>query len=738
MKSIFKVKSGWSRRSAIVVLVLLSCASACNASTTAVFPDGFLRYPPYNAFDFEATRLVPVSEGALTNFEMSDSDMRYIDAGARWISYADYEKKEAQADYDGVEPNLRSEVQSMRAAPDGDAAYATGKSLPVAIRLYIAGALDFHVAHPAKVNASQDGSVQGARPALAVAMNAAQRVALNRAIFRFQAIVQLPVAEANYRDVAAAYMLGKSLVLRGSPGDEVKAQSAFVLCRDLAKRGMRDPLGLAVSSFGEQARLERGLGDIPSAVALYAEQASYQSSQGVASLKWVAQALYADPTSMAKAEHHPLVQRLLVDYALAINDNGILEDFIYKDYSTPSTHRHASPALYNVAGIGPILAAAKSWPLNEVAAPDHLAALAYRFNDLVFARKLLARQNSALAWWLRSKLSLAGGDRPSAERALLAARKLTASDSFQNASSGLSSFNAEGICHELIQLERARSEFQLALSNSLACDRQAIYVDNMGELSYIANGILTTAEEIAFVNSHTKGDQKDGAGDGLRSELATRLVREGHLHQALEYAEHYGAAYTDAAGTDGPEKPRSQYDLLQEYVGAQDQIKSGGSQVKRAQAWYVSAVLTRVHFDSIFGGDSYAGEHAAAGYPFPAVSPAEKNRVRAGAQKQHQRDTHWYIAYDDALEAAKLVQPRSQAYAAILCHAAHWMHQAPAVGGHKPAAAFAATYRLYIKNGAYVPWGKTFGQVCPQPDFQERKGQIHFPLFGYEPDAFMR
>jgi hypothetical protein len=693
----------------------------CAAAKEPGLPDGFLRYPPYNAFDFEAVQLLPAPHDGLTDVELKDFDMKYVGESVPWTPPSDSERKRTQADYDGVSPNLRPEIQAMRTAPNGDAAYAAGKDLPASIRLYIAGAMDFHLVHPNVISSTQGVSPYEPQPPTSTKMDAEQREALDHAISRFEAVLNLPDAQKSFRGVDAAYMLGRSLALRGSPGDEAKAENAFMLSRTLARRGMRDPLGLAVSSFGEQARLRRAQGDIPSAVELYAEQASYQSTQGVASLKWVAQALYGDPTSMSKAEFQPLVQRVLVDYALAINDNGVLSTLTYTNYTDPVRGHPASPELYNVAGIAPILAAAKNWPLSDVAARDHLAALAYRVNDLAFARKLLVGQNSALAWWLRAKLDLADGNPAAAEQSLLAARKLTASDTFESNASGLSSFNIGGMCQELTQLERARGEFQLALSNILACERQGMYVDNIGEENYLANGVLTTPELIAFVNSHTYTKEekpKDGWGNELRSLLAMRLVREGRLHEALQYANSQGPVYTDSASLDGPEKPRSQRQLLQEYVDAQDHIRNSASRIKRAQAWYTVAVLTRVHYDAIYEGDPYVGSEVLPAYPFPGVSRAEKARVKALNRKHYLHDTHWYVGYDDALKAAQLVPPRSQAYIAILCHAAHWMHQAPAVGGHDPAAAFAYTYRLYIKNGAYVPWANKFGQVCPQPDFQ--------------------
>jgi cellulose synthase operon protein C len=702
---------------AVLFFLVTWCCNACATSTKPNLPEGFLRYPPYNGFDFEAINLLPAPHDGLIDVELQDLDMRNVRPSSTWVPYPDLLKKIAEADYDGVPSNLRSEVQAMRASPNGDAAYAAGKDLPVSVRMYIAGAMDFRVAHPNGVDPYKGPVPDSSAPADKATV-AEKKAALDRAILRFETLLKLPDDQKRPRGVAAAYMLGRSLVLRGANGDDANAEDAFVLTRILAKQGMPDPQGLAVSSFGEQAHLVRARGDVPGAVELYAEQASHQSTQGVASLKWVAQALYDDAISMSNAEHQPLVQKILVAYALAINDNGDIDQLVYTNYTDAYTSHPASPALYNMSGIKPILDTAKTWPASDIAAPDHLAALAYRVNDLAFARKLLVGQNSALAWWLRAKLDLADGKLQSAEHALAQARRLTSSGTSTNTASGLSDFNVDGICTELTQLERARGEFELALSNILACERQHSFIDNRGEADYIANDILTTPELIAFVDSHTTGKADDAAGNGLRSVLAMRLIREGRIHLALRYAEPQGGDYVDGLSQDGPEKSRSQLQLLKDYVSAKDEIANGTSRIARAQAWYTIALLTRVHYYGIFGGDPDLAHRGKPAYQFSGVSPAEVARVTALSRVQYLHDTHWYAAYDEALKASQLVPPRSQAYAAILCHAAHWMHQAPSVDNHDPTAAFAYTYRLYVKHGAYVPWANKFGQICPQPDFQ--------------------
>src|SRR5271154_1206383 len=72
-----------------------------------------------------------------------------------------------------------------------------------------------------------------------------------KAAQRFDALLQLPPSD-RLRATWAAYMLGRIYALAGD-GD--KAAAHFQLTRTLAMQGAPDPSGLAVASYGEEARL---------------------------------------------------------------------------------------------------------------------------------------------------------------------------------------------------------------------------------------------------------------------------------------------------------------------------------------------------------------------------------------------------------------------------------------------------------------------------------------------------
>ena len=191
----------------------------------------------------------------------------------------------AHAEVAGLASDQADVVQQMRAETSGDSAFNKGAMLPAAVRLYTAGAVDFHKGDSAK------------------------------AIARFQAILDLPASERRDREVWAAYMLGR---LYGSKGDIAEASKSFALTRELANNGAPDPLGLGVASFGEEARLHlkraealqkakkmspqqlREYGhEIAAAVRLYAEQAAHGSTIGIDSLRRVVDEVIGDDAAVA-------------------------------------------------------------------------------------------------------------------------------------------------------------------------------------------------------------------------------------------------------------------------------------------------------------------------------------------------------------------------------------------------------------------------------------------------------
>lgn len=173
------------------------------AASDPSIPPGFLAYPPYNGFVFEAVHLLPARHDHLTVDEVDDytlsngmGDIRLAEAAsfddeAKQTKQRN-EERARQAKLTAVPAKFAVEFKAMQAAANGDAAYVIGKDLPEAIRLYTAAAVDFHIAHPTMIERQPDWVWP--KPLPPGPMDTEQRGALDKAIPRFQAVLDLPDA----------------------------------------------------------------------------------------------------------------------------------------------------------------------------------------------------------------------------------------------------------------------------------------------------------------------------------------------------------------------------------------------------------------------------------------------------------------------------------------------------------------------------------------------------------------
>lgn len=93
------------------------------------------------------------------------------------------------------------------------------------------------------------------------------------------------------------------------------------------------------------------------------------------------------------------------------------------------------------------------------------------------------------------------------------------------------------------------------------------------------------------------------------------------------------------------------------------------------------------------------------------VTPGERRRFAASKIEPDRRFHYRHIAASLAARAADFLSPRSQAFAAVLCHATDW---ALSIGEDDEARQL---YRRYVKHGALFPWAVHFGHECPEPNF---------------------
>ena len=181
-------------------------------------------------FSFDATRLVAPPQDRLRAAEQLDSS--YMPPPEPEIIVIERHEAESGA-WQTLATDLPAgartaelflpRLQAARAATDGPAALAAGAGLPSAVVGYIAGAVEFH----------------------------AERY--DQAASYFDAIDALPPEQRTIRQVAAAYMKGRIHQLQG---EAEAARAAFRAARADAEAGAPDPMGLAVASFGEEARVD--------------------------------------------------------------------------------------------------------------------------------------------------------------------------------------------------------------------------------------------------------------------------------------------------------------------------------------------------------------------------------------------------------------------------------------------------------------------------------------------------
>jgi hypothetical protein len=692
-----------SRVSWIAVLALASIGSA--VACGPFFPwqlldsrSETLGGPIELGFDFEIQRLVPPPRDGLAAVEArpyssaeapkpEDVDLQEAMSGS-WIDLLPERTPTL------TPGELVSRLHAARGAPDGKTALDEGAGLPASVLEYIAGAIEFR----------------------------ADR--LDAAAEHFAAIDRLPLGQRRIRTVAANYMLGR--VHQRKDAFEA-ARLAFRTARLQALAGAPDPMGLAVASFGEEARLdlwEAGLvrppwprspppidegkaaGLIAEAVELYAEQAAHGSTSGRTSLRNVATWLIQDDKALASAVVSPLTRHLLVTYVIARDGREPYSD---------------NPPEASASVIDAILARQIVPSSDET---DRLAALAYQTAHYDESEKLLATTDRPLGLWVRAKLALRRGDRAAAVRDWTAALNASLRDAKSDATlDGPAKARLRG---EAAIVTLAQGNYRESLHLLLP-----VATTYWGDVAYIAERVLTVDELKSLVDglppaSTGEADKREdddysmvsGRVAALRDLLARRLIRAGREREALPYFSTSTAGFRSRSAGDA-----------QAYLAALEasQPTWAWRNVSRAEALFNLAMLSRQRGMELMGtegppdlaavGGGFASGVGQAGLSDEAalLGPDEAARFAASAPKPDVRFHYRAIAADRALAAADLLPQRSQAYAATLC----WAAKFAKASDDLPRAA--RIYRRYVATGAYQPWATYFGGTCPPPDFERAR-----------------
>ncbi|NQD36396.1 hypothetical protein HPT27_05105 [Permianibacter sp. IMCC34836] len=655
------------RRSAMVVAIaaLLPIASdtyACGArfpnqllddraATLSELPEGNFRYEMLR-FGMPLPGLTTVTEATVSPnsyFWESDDDGESVPEQARLRS--EYEQQELPSEQWII-------VKKMRSMTDAQSAEAVGESLSRELRWYTAGAV-------------------------AVAVD-------DRVLAKsyFERVLSLPPAERKSRTSWTQYSLG---VLLASRQEWAAAKAMFAELRAAVASGNADPLELAVASLGEEARIAMAEGEWPTAVRLYSSQLAHGSESGYASLLRLAESMLALPDAELEA---------------AMND-GSVQQFLAAYLFSRGAYDHR-----NYARVAKIFARTN---VVELSSLDRLAAASYQYGDYDSARRFLEKAgDSGLAWWLRAKLALRSGDKALAQSAYAQAMK---------------SFPKEEVWGEKVtengEYESVMPQCRVKAEAAILSLGRGDYLDALDLLmqgaelywldaATLAERVLTVDELKSFVEKHTvptpaskaqEGSHLWGAQDYhqlLRELLARRLMRAERYDEAVLF---YGS----------PELR----ELATRYGLARKQAKSRWTATGRASAAYEAATLLRQSGMELIGFEMAPDFSAAGGMSEWAETkeldewrtPTELSRLEESRARPNKRFHYRYVAAALANEAADQLSPRSQAFAATLCHATEWLIYRDGDAAQK-------IYQRYINEGPYVPWAAHFGQLCPEPDFQ--------------------
>lgn len=550
----------------------------------------------------------------------------------------------------------------------------------------------------------------------------------------FQQVLALPVTEQGEWGLRAQYSLGRvfmndyarpesqssstaSSLPHPKAAQLAQATASFQQVIDKVKAGAADPDQLALSSLGQQARIHLWLGEIAPAVQLYAQQAAQGDPQGGLSLQYISSYLVQPGhlEALKQAINDPLVQQLVTIELFARSSN----------LSMMSSDDDATALKQTII---PILTLLNDSVKNGFAGSDRLAALAYRSGQYAMAASLLKQAgDSGLAWWLRAKMALRAGDIKAATAAYAkAAAAFPTDETWGEQSSDIDAFNTE-----LIVPDCRVSGEQAILALNRGDYLQAIELMYRGKEPYwadvadIAERVLTVDELKSFVDKHVpppstplkpiNPDDYDYSGQllpidvKLRELLARRLMRVSRYQEALSYfaIPNYHQAAAEFA--------------LQLHT-AQDKTQD---KITRAKAYYQAAYLLRTQGLKFTGYEMtpdyaiYGADYSYVGDAFNThelktkswISTAEAARAAKSLPDADNRFLHYrWQAVDLAKKSADLLPPKSQAYAAVLCHASSWIMARDAKTGR-------ALYQRYVKNGAIFDWSNQFGSHCPEPEF---------------------
>lgn len=525
----------------------------------------------------------------------------------------------------------------------------------------------------------------------------------------------------------AQFMIGRTharLVLevddpRGDPQLEAHGRAAFEAfeaTRELARAGAADPLGLALASLGEQARLHKRFWQLEAATHLYARQAATGQRGGINSLLFLTRWARNERPALEAFLEFSLGRELIVLFANThIGLSRMQESYVWQepvDEDDPVTGGEV---------IARLLESLEALPPEELPLTDQLAALLYRSGRFEQAERTVALADSPLADWVRAKLALRNNQpEAAAEHFHQAIRGFRGeADWDEHHPVWESRRPGSRVAAEAGLLALTRNEVTRSLK--LMLEAGAVY---WLDAAYLADYVLTVDElvEVAETINWSDADrnrimywdgqrfERPSRRDRFETLVGRRLMRVGRYDEAVEIfpfevqrqnARRYAALMREPADEPLRDKARRLFEAavmtrryglnLLGYEAEPDFAHYGGN----------------YHFEYGLG---HALDDARREETAQWLAPRELEWIRAGKIRLLSRYTYRFTAAELAGQAADHLPAESEAFAAVLCHASKWLLTRYPEAGRE-------YYYRYRREGRAVDWHEDFGQRCPAADF---------------------
>lgn len=497
----------------------------------------------------------------------------------------------------------------------------------------------------------------------------------------WERLLKRPEDQRRWRSTWAAFMLGKTALLRKAPQAAVPW---FERTRELAGQKMEDSLGLAAASLGWEGRAELDQGHYDKALVLYARQADSGDPLALSSLQYVSRrALKAGPDALVQVARSP-------------ESRGALTAFLAWRHEAPWGSQYGEWEEGNAAGkpdpdVARWLAAVKAAEVKNTRGAERLAWVAYQGGDYDAAREWLklAPEHDGLTSWVQAKLLLRDGKLALAEELLAqAASRIRPA---QLTPEEVDRYRPWGTGGRIATGPLASGEDGAVLT-TLGRYPEALHAYLRGgfwlDAAYLAERVLTLDELKEYVDEHwpasrAGNDSPDwfegvtqpaslGVAHDIRYLLGRRLARAGRLHEAADYLPNASQPWIAA--------------LDKNLAQGRD---AGQPVLDRARVLFEAACVTRHYGMALLGTEIdpdwriYDGQYEMGGFPIPIAERRKNKRLVPGPDEEERekknrldpflRFHYRYKAADLAWQAAALLPDGSDQKAETLATAGTWL-----------------------------------------------------------------